>query len=383
MAHMTDYIKEYGGYTFEEKPFNEVDNLIFSQLAYVDYAGIVAGFDSDVETSLPRAAELFWSLHSEDEMEDDLSIVRKAAYLLRECAEAKRFKGTTLLRYVNNVNTRIDKQFSAVNFYLDDGTALIAFRGTDSSLTGVKESAMLSYMFPVPAQIEALYYFQETASLSRRKVRVCGHSKGGNLAVFAAVSCSNSLKKNIIAVYEDDAPGFPKEMIERYDYLQMKDRIFSFVPEDSVIGCLLEHNSSTKIVKSENDGLKQHQASSWLVENDHFVYADGRDERSLFVEKYIKKLLQDVGPENIENVFETLFGFFEDAGITDYESLKDIDLTSLIRAFSSIKGITEEERKLIEQTLRLAFADFSRMIYKEKIASRIKKIDEILGRNED
>ena len=172
-------------------------------------------------------------------------------------------------------------------------------------------------------------------------------------------------------------------MIERYDYLQMKDRIFSFVPEDSVIGCLLEHNSSIKIVKSENDGLKQHQASSWLVENDHFVYADGRDERSLFVEKYIKKLLEDVGPENIENVFETLFGFFEDAGITDYESLKDIDLTSLIRAFSSIKGITEDERKLIEQTLRLAFADFSRMIYKEKIASRIKKIDEILGRNED
>ena len=70
----------------------------------------------------------------------------------------------------------------------------MAFRGTDTSITGVKESAMLSYMFPVPAQIEALYYFQETASLTEGDVRVCGHSKGGNLAVFAAVSCSNSLK---------------------------------------------------------------------------------------------------------------------------------------------------------------------------------------------
>lgn len=69
---------------------------------------------------------------------------------------------------------------------------------------------MLSYMFPVPAQIEALYYFQETASLSEGDVRVCGHSKGGNLAVFAAVSCSNSLKKRIRGVYEYDAPGFPE-----------------------------------------------------------------------------------------------------------------------------------------------------------------------------
>lgn len=375
MAHMEEYIKKYGGYAFSEKPFNEVDNLIFSQLVYVDYGGIVGGFESEFQMTLAEASAVFWSLHSAQELEEEISIEKKAAYLLRACAATKRFGTALLSRYVNNVNTKIDKQFSAVNFFLDDDTVLIAFRGTDTSLTGVKESAMLSYMFPVPAQIEALYYFQETASLARRKVRVCGHSKGGNLAVFAAVSCSNSLKKQILAVYENDAPGFPRQMIERYDYLEMKNRIFSFLPERSIIGCLLEHSSETKIVRSENEGLKQHQASSWVVQDDHFEYADGRDAVSLFAEKYIKLLMADVGPQNMEALFETLFDFFEESGVTDYDSLKQLDLSGFLRALSSIKGITESERRLLEQTAKQAIGDLSRLFYKEKIESRLKKFE--------
>lgn len=375
MAYMETYLQTYGDFTFKEKPFNEVDNLIFSQLAYVDYAGIVGGMDSDFQVTLAEASALFWGLHSEEELEQEIAIAKKAAYLLRTCAGTKRFGSAALLRYVNNVNTKIDKQFSAINFYLEDDTVLIAFRGTDTSLTGVKESAMLSYMFPVPAQIEALYYFQETASLANRPVRVCGHSKGGNLAVFAAVSCSNSLKKKILGVYEDDAPGFPKQMLERYDYLEIKDRIYSLVPEGSVIGCLLEHNSSTKIVRSENEGLGQHQASSWVIQDDHFEYADSRDAMSLFIEKYIKQLMEDVGPENTEAVFETLFDFFEDSGITDYDSLKQLNITNFLRAITSVKGITDQERRLIEQTAKLAISDLSRMFYKEKIESRLKKLE--------
>ena len=40
MKNMLDYIEEYGNYSFKEKPFNEVDNLIFSQLAYTDFKNI-------------------------------------------------------------------------------------------------------------------------------------------------------------------------------------------------------------------------------------------------------------------------------------------------------------------------------------------------------
>ena len=235
MAHYEAYIARYGDRDFNEMPFNEVDGLIFSQLAYVDYAGIVGGADAQFQTLLDDAARQYFALHPAEEIDNEIGIVQKAIYLLQLCADTRRYGNTRLSAYVNNVNIKIDKQFSAVGFHLNDGSLLVAFRGTDTSITGVKESAMLSYMFPVPAQIEALYYFQETASLTEGDVRVCGHSKGGNLAVFAAVSCSNSLKKRIRGVYEYDAPGFPEPMVHRYDYLEMRDRLFSYVPQGNTM----------------------------------------------------------------------------------------------------------------------------------------------------
>lgn len=364
-------------------PFNEVDGLIFSQLAYVDYAGIVGGVTSQAEVLLDDAARQYALLHDAADIEDEIGIVQKAIFLLQLCADTRRYGDARLSAYVNNVNTKIDKQFSGIGFYLNDGSLLVAFRGTDTSLTGVKESAMLSYMFPVPAQIESLYYFQETASLAHGDVRVCGHSKGGNLAVFAAVSCSNSLKKHILGVYEYDAPGFPAPMVHRYDYLEMRDRLFSYVPERSVIGCLLEHNADTKIVQSENEGLKQHQAASWVIEDDHFCYAPCRNEASLFIEKYIKLVMEDVGPENMETVFSTLFAFFESAGITDYDALRNFDAGDLLRALYSVSGITEDQRHLLEHTVKLAVSDLSRLLYKEKIEGYIKRLDGVLPADQE
>ena len=152
------------------------------------------------------------------------------------------------------INDAIDKQFAAVNFVLDQQeNIVVAFRGTDVTVTGVKESAMLSYMFPVPAQIQALHYFQETAMTYKGDVRICGHSKGGNLAVFAGVSCSNSLKKRIVGVYQNDAPGFPKHFYDRYDYQQIKDKIF-FPVIFSAHRIILNVKNSTKKVAVCPDG---------------------------------------------------------------------------------------------------------------------------------
>lgn len=228
MNNMLDYIEEYGDFSFKEKAFNEVDNLIFSQLAYTDFKDIA----DKQSVSLLKGAKLFFAMYTQEEIENLIAISVKSADLLKKCSMTKRFSNVIMCDYINNVNDDIDKQFSAIHFLLDDGSDVVAFRGTDVTVTGVKESAMLSYMFPVPAQIEALYYFQETSMLHSGDIILCGHSKGGNLAVFAAVNCSNSLKKRIKAVYEDDAPGFPKYFFDRYDYCQIKDKIHLITPRD-------------------------------------------------------------------------------------------------------------------------------------------------------
>lgn len=374
MSDIIEYIEKYKDTSFDKMPFNEVDALIFSQLSYVDFSAVVCKFDSDVEITLEDAAYQYFSLYNDDELKEKISIVYKASILLSQCAHTKRYKNISLLKYVNNVNDKIDKQFSAITFYINSELAVIAFRGTDTSVTGIKESAMLSYMFPVPAQINALYYLEECGTLSQRNLIICGHSKGGNLASFSGVSCSNSLKKKITGIYEFDAPGFPRQMIERYDFIEMKDRIFSYIPQSSIIGCMLYHNSSRKIVKSTNENIKQHQVSSWLINDNHFEFTDETDEKSKFVDKYLKKLTAAVGEENIEEVFETIFDFIESSGINSYEDIKVFDFTRLIKAIHSLKNITDLQKDLIESTIRQAIKEFSSLVYLEHIQSLTKKI---------
>ena len=41
MANLMDYLDWRGDLTFEQAPFNEVDNLILAQLVYVEFEGIV------------------------------------------------------------------------------------------------------------------------------------------------------------------------------------------------------------------------------------------------------------------------------------------------------------------------------------------------------
>lgn len=372
MGNITQYIDEYGDYSFEEKAFNDIDALIFSQLSYIDYSAIAGKFDSEITISLKEASTEYFNLYEPEELKKRISIVVKAGKLLAQCAEKKRYGDIQLLKYANNINDKIDKQFSAINFYLNDSLAVIAYRGTDTSITGIKESAMLSYMFPVPAQIEALYYLQECGLIAKRDIIVCGHSKGGNLATFAGVNCSNSLKKRILKIYEFDAPGFPKQMIESYNYKEMEDKIFSFIPQTSIIGCMLYHDSARKIVESSNENLKQHQVDSWQINGDKFVYNDETDDMSKFIDKYLKLLLDVVGEENTEDVFEIIFDFIEDTGITKYEDIKTFDISRLIKAIVSLKEFDDEKKDLIENTIRQAIKEFSHLIYKEKFTNLAK-----------
>ena len=360
---LTQYINEYGEYTFSEKEFNEIDNLIFSQLCYTDFEGIV-NFDNEI--SLENAAKHFYSIYSADEIDKLIGISQKSAELLKNCAIKNRYRNIKLCHYINNVNNQIDKQFSAIHFLLDNGDDVIAYRGTDVTVTGVKESAMLSYMFPVPAQIEALYYFQETAMQHDGDIIVCGHSKGGNLAVFAAVNCSNSLKKRLKAVYEDDAPGFPKYFFDRYDYQQIKDRITFITPQCSLIGRMLYHDKKPKIIHSNSSGLKQHQVSSWEIENYELVTEEKYDYLSDFAGDYINNLIDYISDDELDTFFDVLEYVAEHMGIENFYDTKEFDIKKALYFVDSITTIEETQKLRFKQILKKASTDFAKFYFQNK-----------------
>lgn len=370
MQGLIEYIEKYGRYSFSDFPFNEIDALILSQLVYIDFDFVVG----DKPVFLSDAAMRLFSKYSDEEIESFIGITSKAFRLLMSCAKSHRYGYSKLCYYVNYVDGAIDKQFSAINFILDRDNTAVAFRGTDITVTGVKESAMLSYMFPVPAQIEALHYFQETAMMGKGSIYICGHSKGGNLAVFAGVSCSNSLKKRIAGIYEFDAPGFPEWFFDRYDYKQIENRIYFFAPEASVFGRILKHSKRPVIVKSINEGIKQHQVSSWIINEATLQTVDAFNQSSNFASDYLNGIIEYVGEDDLELFFDTLEFVVERMGIEDFYDLKGFDFRKAFRLVDSVNELNDAQKENFKEIIKKASSGLAKEIFTGKYKSHLDSL---------
>ncbi len=342
MKYLQEYLDTYGDISFRDKPFNEVDNLIFSQLIYNDFGTIV---EQDKRVFLSDAAAEFAAQHPEEKIDTLLDVAKRAARLLALVGKKRRYSGTVICNYINNISDAIDKQICAASFITSDGAMMVAFRGTDATVAGFKESAMLAYMFPVPAQIEALHYFQESAMLHRGKVRLCGHSKGGNLAIFAAVNCSNSLKKKIDTVYAFDAPGFPEWFFERYDYQQIRDSLHIVNPSNSIVGRALAMEKEPELVISTAKRGRQHNVATWVIEDDGFARAEAYTEESDKLGAYVNDLVAYIGDEDLEVFYDALEQTANQLGISDFYDLKEVDTNLVFIIIDSIQTLNPEQKK--------------------------------------
>ena len=225
MSNVSDYLKWRGDLDFSQAPFNDVDNLILAQIAYVDFTDIVPAPGSIETITIAEAADTFFDTHDEKEIKKCKSFIGKAPYLLREAAATKRFGSLILTNYVDYVDGGKEEQFAAFHVRIDNRLTYIAFRGTDDTLVGWKEDFNMSFLSPVPSQKDAVRYIDSTVQRSEGKLILGGHSKGGNLAVYASVFARPSVKIRIIFVYYNDCPGFDSDFVNHPDYLAFLPKI--------------------------------------------------------------------------------------------------------------------------------------------------------------
>ena len=211
---MYDYLKWRGDLTFDLDPFNEVDNLILAQMAYIDYDGIVPETRLDA-VPISEVCRRYWEIHTEAEIRKRESFVKLSPFLLGPVAGSRRFGNMRLCGYVNYVSKRAEAQMSAIQFELEDGTIYVAYRGTDETIVGWKEDFNLSYMSRTEGQKLAVDYLREHFSNTSLRLRVGGHSKGGNFAVFASSFSGETVRDQIIQVYCNDSPGFREEIVSK------------------------------------------------------------------------------------------------------------------------------------------------------------------------
>lgn len=369
MTNMFDYLTWRGDLTFAQDPVNAVDALIFSTLSYVPYAGDLERDPSAVVT-LKAACETLLgqeSLENRCRAKIDLELIRAAA-------ETVRFGSARLCMYRSRLVPEQETQFAAVTFLLDDGTMFLAFRGTDYTLVGWKEDFNMSFRQVVPAQLLAEKYVREVGAEYFLPMRLGGHSKGGNLAVFAAARSSPVLQKRILEVYNNDGPGFTGYLMGDPGYLAMVPRIKTYVPQSSVIGMLLEHEEPYTVIRSKSHGVMQHDPYTWEVVGPGFIPVPEISQSSVFLDKTIKTWYANMTDQERNQLVDVLYQVLNADGV---ERASDIFLPRNIRTY--IKAISGDE------TLRRSLStEFISLIHAaRKVRGKLENKQEALEESED
>lgn len=266
--NINDYIYYYGEYTFKEKPFNEIDNVIFSLISYVDFNGILSK-NKQNKLTLENASNIYFLTHSKKMNDINILAIRKGIEVLKNACKSKRFKDVLMYNYCYIGNE--SSQFSALTFEFLKNYCYVAFEGTDQLISGWKEDLMMSCTFPVDAHKYAIKYLNKYFNHSSKKLIVGGHSKGGNLAEVSSMYCKNNIKKRIINIYSNDGQGLRKKELLSKQYKSIENRFIHIIPSNSVVGLLLRHSGNYLVIKSNAKGLLSHDATTWEVNYDKFT----------------------------------------------------------------------------------------------------------------
>ena len=383
-GNIIDYVRTRTG-SFDERPFNDVDALVLASLAYQTMPDVVptlADWERRYGTLSARLHTLTADMsHALTAPLASLRTLRHPPFPDATLADAAAAlspqdfdynagytgladpKLTEMLFAQTSRNPRfssirvgaVDEQFSrehqtqfaAMTFLLPDGTLAVAFRGTDTSFVGWKEDFNMAFQYPVPAQRLAAEYVARVARLWRGDLVLLGHSKGGNLAVYAAVESDDAVRDRIRRIYSLDGPGFPSDVVEGDRYRAMADRIVKIIPDSSIVGMILDSPEDCVVVKSSEYGPMQHLAFSWQVDRDGFVTVPEVSVTSREFKRSLDAMLADMTPEQCERAVDAMFKVLAASDEHGLIGLVEAGPKTIPAMFGAFVDLSDEERQHI------------------------------------
>jgi hypothetical protein len=356
MPNIFDYLVWRGDLSFEQAPFNTVDNLILSQLSYLPFDGIVPPPPQRKTVSLGNAADRLIRLLGKDGAGTDHFIFPETDIpFLKLLVRSGRFRNLRIWGYINHIDVSQEKQFSALTVGCSRKLSYIVYRGTDNTLVGWKEDFNMSFKPVIPAQLEAVSYLEGIARHVRGKLYLGGHSKGGNLAIYAAAFCGKGIQKRIIGIYNNDGPGFHGSVIGGREYGAIRGKIHSFIPQFSVIGMLFERGDDSTVVKSTQNGLKQHDLYSWEVNHNDVIRLDRVSRESRFIDQTIKEWIGGLDYSQRQRFIEALYEILGSAEIRSPKELSDRWFKNMGVMIQSLNNTDAQTKDIILKTLSALF----------------------------
>lgn len=352
MGTILDYLKEYGDYTLAEKPFSDVDSLVISQFAYLKFDGMVPGPEEErgaVSIQDLAAHEDYDHLYADERYRKDNTA------LFQGICKSRRFGDMKLWNYVNQIELEQETQFSAVICGLSGGVTYVVFRGTDESIVGWKEDLNLAFSEPVPGQRLSVSYLEQAAGTIEGGFYVGGHSKGGNLAVYASMNCSAGVRERIERIYDHDGPGFRPEVRKKSAYAEIEGRIYKTVPRSSLVGMLLYTEENYKVVESRTIGLAQHNPYTWLIRDDSFKIVEEIRAGRKFMDQALNEWILSLDQEQMHTFVDT---FYRVVQASETDNLIDFTANwfkSIQKIGAALKEVESETAEVIVQIMRALF----------------------------
>lgn len=361
--------------TFGQKPFNDVDSLVLSQLSYAHFNGLVGSSNENkkpVKLLQLLKAEYFKSMFGR--VYND----QKTKELLFAMAASPRFREIELNFYEETTDLKVEEQFSSVTYLLPFNAAYVAFRGTDTTIIGWKEDFNMAFMQVVPSQRAAAAQLEKVANLIELPIMVGGHSKGGNLAIYAGAKCKKDTFERVTVIYSHDGPGFRKDVISSGGFDKAASKIKKTVPEFSVIGMLLQSQDNYNVVCSDESFLMQHDPFSWLISDGDFAYADGITGGASLINESVSEWLAMIDDKSRERFIDVLFQTIASSGV-DVQSMGEERIKNAFSIVEAFREIDPDTRKFVFHTMN-SLASLSvkslRGRSKRKSSGDVKEIEE-------
>lgn len=388
MATINGYLDYNKNRSFKDFAFNEADILCLNELGYFCFEELDASIDFSKEVNLHEV--LMPYVTGEKPFNHSFLVTEERVKLLQKVVASKRFVNLNLSDYVNDVDAEYERQFSAMVFTLPEiNHHQLVFRGTDDTMIGWKEDFKLTYVQEIPAHRAAVAYLEAYFEKYAGKVTVSGHSKGGNLALYAVAHVNDLLRKQIEKVYMLDAPGLQEKGLESDGYKAIRERVTVIRPEESIVGIMLYNDIEPIVVKSNASGIMQHAVTSWQFneETGELILAERQTDLSQNLEKTFKQWMKELSSQELKILFDILFDTLMSSGI---HSINDVTIdrefgAKLATSIASFYSIGTEKKLLLAKSAKLflqAFVGHSRLgnFSRDKINLSLPDFNSLLSR---
>lgn len=368
------FIKKYGNRTFREMRLGDVDALIFSELAYVNFELIMEENETEKRFSNMKEDKL-----NDKNVYEGSVDAKKNKTLLNLLVKSNRYKNVIVRDVVKRQSKDDENQFYVVTFVLPNGNLFISYRGTDTSLIGWKEDFLLTVYDKIKAQIQAEKYLaSEMEKFPNHRFYLGGHSKGGNLAFYAALTIPDNLVHCLIGSYSFDGPGFKDGIKGFRSYNAVKEKLIKYRTFNNVIGAAFTDVDNYRVVYSIGI-LGGHDSFGWRInkKTGHFRIARDISNRSKIFTGRIMRWLESLSKQDRLLTVEAFFRIF-DGNDTIYDLFHNF-LRNVRTARKTLSVFPEEDRARLKEIMRAFFGFLFREKRMRKISKKEMRKNEIKG----